>query len=396
VELRRSLIVGLCALLAVLTVASSGQASHEDGYYEISAWDMWDQDQINVLVIPPEHGPIFSDGGYLDSKDQEQLTPFNTYLKAVEDSIAAWSAAAQTFGSAELRKAFNVNVFVLGRDVPSQEALSSPDIIITTTDFTPLGLGVAFRPYPCFVNNSQEIGLTNYADIFNINGQEYGHCLGVNHVGSQGGVDPTSHLQHPEHDIMNGFYTHDVGDPTTHLHCISNLDILALNWVFTHKNLGQIPVLHRDTGDLEMEVAHFRNTCGSEGLEPDSPVPFPGPETTVSRITSPQDGSTIKTDRLKSIAGIVEGKGASGVEITLVRQIGAKCLWFKPLRNAFRKGDCETPFWFTSDGSQWQFELPDQLPEGIYEVRARAIDADMGVIEDSFEPGRNVISFTIL
>ena len=363
--------------------------------HEISAWDMWDPGPLNVLIIPPAHGPLFGPGGVLQSGDPGELTPFNTYLTAVEDSIAAWSVAVQTFGSADLRRSFQPHVYVLGRDVPPAEALSSPDIVITTNDETVLGLGYAFRPYPCFVNNSEAEGIASYADIFNINGQEYGHCLGVNHVGSQGGVDPTSPLQHPEHDIMNGFYTHDVGDETTHLHCISNLDVLALNYVFAHKNPGNIPVLNRETADLSMHVDNYRTTCGADGLDPSSRPPYPPAVRTSSGITSPSDGQGMKARKLVGLTGYIEGNGASHAELALVLEKGERCKWWNGI-DSFRFGDCEEPKWFpTTKGRDWTYTPPVLFPSGSYRLTARAVDADMGVIEEDFEQGRNLISFSL-
>lgn len=48
------------------------------------------------------------------------------------------------FGSPALRAAFEVNVYVLGRDQPPARALLGPAIIITTDEDAVLGLGWAF------------------------------------------------------------------------------------------------------------------------------------------------------------------------------------------------------------------------------------------------------------
>jgi hypothetical protein len=102
-----------------------------------------------------------------------------------------------------------------------------------------------------------------YADMFNVNAQEYGHCLGLQHVGSQGGADPTSEQKHPEHDVMNGFYADNVGAKGTHLHCVSNMDVKGLDFVFS--------VLTGTGYDytVYMAVDKYRTTCGGSGR----PVP---------------------------------------------------------------------------------------------------------------------------
>lgn len=378
-------------VLTLMMVPVGAFASHEDiNAYLISAWDMWDEPSLNVLIVPPVHGPLFG------SNPTQEIGPANTYLEAVEDSIAAWHAAVQTFGSSELRKAFNVDVYVLGRDNVPAPVLSKPDILITTTEDTPIGLGVAIRPYPCIVNNSEVYGLANYADIFNINGQEYGHCLGANHVGLQGGIDPTSVQMHPEHDIMNGFYTHDIGADDTHLHCISNLDVLAIDFVFTRTNAGSIPVLHRDTEEMGVYADDYRTTCGADGMEADPEHPYPDPDPASSRITAPADRRPVARSKLAAISGQTSGLGASGTEVALMRRAGRKCVWWKASAKAFKPGDCQEIKWSKEiEGSSWEFSLGAPLAPGDYEVRSRAVGAEMGALEDEFEAGRNLISFTV-
>lgn len=399
----RRVLVVLLALVASSYAWSSALASHEDGFYELPAWDMWDQAHLNVIVVPPAHGPIFGPEGFLTTKDPAQLTPFNAYLRAVEDSIAEWQRGVERFGSSQLKTAFDIRVYVAGRDLIPPDALASPDIWITTTEDTPIGLGVAIRPYPCVVNNSYLFGIANYADIYNINGQEYGHCLGVNHVGDQGGIDPGAGLQHPEHDIMNGFYTHDLGDANTHRHCVSNLDVLALEYVFAHRN-GIIPVLHRTSATFSQKVEDYRTTCDAAFTDPPpvpwvapSPAPSSSPEPITqlrSYITSPTDGQSLPRSQFDIVTGMTD-EPATATEIALRRMAQGECFWLTAARRLVR-GGCDAPRWLEVGASgDWAFEVRVDLPRGRYELRSRALDAWTGYEETEFERGRNLVALRL-
>lgn len=71
----------VAALVAALarSAPTPVHASRASGLYEIGAWDMWDATPLNVLVVRPLLGPGGSGG---------EITPFNTYPRALEDSIA--------------------------------------------------------------------------------------------------------------------------------------------------------------------------------------------------------------------------------------------------------------------------------------------------------------------
>jgi hypothetical protein len=257
-----------------------------------------------------------------------------------------------------------------------------------------------------------------YADMYNVTLQEFGHCLGLSHVGSQGGVEPTSDLKHPEHDPMNGFYTHDVGFEGTHLHCISTLDVVAVEFVFSYP---------ADNATIYLPVAAYGSTCepprsdwrsllpaGSTFTPTDDepkPTPSPGPseapssepsgepaasEPSTTEIWSPQDASSIPRDRFKRVEGTVsfEGEGDPVVEVAVVRMKGASCRWWDASRRAFVPGVCDIPRWNGVKGwAGWRLKLKKSLPAGSYRALARSSNGDY--VEECCEPGRNEISFTL-
>ena len=271
--MRRMLYAITAALLLVSLAPASALADHEDGIYELPALDLWTKAQLTVYVVPPTHGQLYNSSGPAAGGDPNEVTPYeNSYLRAMEASIEEWNRGIRMFGSKILKKRFKAHVYVLGRDeVPSQ---SSPDILVVTDENKGPVLGFAMRSEPCIVNNSQMFTRSfNYADMYNVMGQEYGHCLGLEHVGSQGGVDPTSSQKHPEHDVMNGFYADPIGAEGTHLHCVSNLDVKGLEYTFVQTMTGE-----GESRPVFMPVPKYRTTCGGDGKpSPEDPDPSPRP-----------------------------------------------------------------------------------------------------------------------
>lgn len=197
--------------------------SHADGSYDIPVWFNWGQYVLDVWVVPPGHGQLVNDNGVLGGLQALEATPLNSYLAATLDSIDDWKRAVQLFGSSSLRTQLKINVYVVGLDLIPPN--TDPEVVILSDETKGPILGVAFSSNPCLVVNSK-IFLADsftYADYYNVNGQEFGHCLGLNHV--SGG--------HPTHDVMNGAYPHSPGTAATKLHCISNLDVAGLERVFT-------------------------------------------------------------------------------------------------------------------------------------------------------------------
>ncbi|MDQ3964181.1 MAG: hypothetical protein M3277_09780 [Actinomycetota bacterium] len=258
--MRKILYLLMMAALALAVVPATALADHEDGVYELPAQDDWDKARLRVYVVPPSHGQLYNGSGPLAGGDPNEVTPFqNSYLRAIEDSIEEWNRGIRQFGSEELKKRFKASVYVLGRDeLPDQ---SPPDILVVTDENKGPVLGFAAGGEPCIVNNSQMfIRSFTYADMYNVMGQEYGHCLGLGHVGSQGGIDPTSERKHPEHDVMNGFYADPVGSLETHLHCVSTLDVKGLEYTFV-KTLTD----SGETMPVYLRVPKYRTTCGGDG-----------------------------------------------------------------------------------------------------------------------------------
>ena len=184
---------------------------------------------LDVLIVPPNHGQLLNDNGVLGGGGLGELTTSNSYLPAIEQSVRDFSRAVDQFGPDWLKRGLVTNVYVLGRDTPPTDALLEPEIVILTDETKLDILGVAVTGAdPCIVANSKlAVASFTFEDMYNINGQELGHCLGLEHV--EGGPPGDDVL---EHDTLNGVYTHVPGTAGTHRHCVSNLNVLGLEQVF--------------------------------------------------------------------------------------------------------------------------------------------------------------------
>lgn len=402
-----SLFVFAIALGALVPPA---RADHEgDGYYEIPALQQWAETQLNVLIVPPNHGQLFTEEtGVLNNGDPNELTPFNTYLEAIEAAIAAWDEAVQMLGPEWLKKAYDVDTYVLGRDTAiPPEALIDPDILVVTDESEGGILGTAFRTMPCVVRMSKiELISFTYADMYNVTAQEFGHCLGLQHVGSQGGVDPTSDVKHPEHDVMNGFYTHFVGFAGTHLHCISNLDVLGLEFVFSHANPSPLP---SGGGGVTIELASsmYGTTCEPppanwRAIAPNvttwstDEAPPDAKREVGSLIKSPTHAAELDRGSRVTVTGSAAAKDGAveRVDVAIAKARAGRCSWWQAPKRTFVPGTCSDPFWNTATGTEsWALHLPKRLQPDSYFALSRAT-APSGT-EEGFDAGRNRVDFEV-
>ncbi len=209
----------LWAALLALVPLSAATATPATGTYDIPVWFNWNKTVLDVVIVPPNHGQIYNEDGVFGGGSANELTTDNSYMKAIKASIADWDRAINEFGSPALSSKLVINVHTFGQG----DAPLFGDILIVTDETKALVLGVAVSLRPCIVNNSKMyIKSFTYADMFNVNGQEFGHCLGLDHV-----VD-----EEPSLDVMNGLYPHYLGSSGNPLHCTSNLDVAGLEKVF--------------------------------------------------------------------------------------------------------------------------------------------------------------------
>lgn len=219
----------LLATLVFVGAGLSAPARAQDVAYEQPNWFEWSESNVDVIIVPPSHGQVFNGNGVLGGSEggAGELTPFNSYLKATEKAIADWDRAIATYGSTTLKARLATNVFVAGRDAIPTDVLLDPEIVVLWDEAKANILGVSFSTRPC-ISNMSKFFVTSftYADMYNVGGHEFGHCLGLDHTLGPAG-DPRI-----EHDMMFATYMDNVGDANNHLHCPSNLNVAGLEQSF--------------------------------------------------------------------------------------------------------------------------------------------------------------------
>jgi hypothetical protein len=231
------------AAVAVVAMMCAAPASAASEGYRLPVWFNWDKTVIDVVIVPPEHGQIYNANGVFGGEGADELTPNNSYMKAILHSIDDWKVAIEEFGSDRLKEELVINVSVLGQ---GSTTIGGAEILVVTDQTKGPVLGVAVSTLPCIVNNSKMfVSSFTYADMYNTNGQEFGHCLGLDHV-----VD-----DQPQLDVMNGHYPHNIGAKDTPLHPMSNLDVKALEYVFFGgSDVAIIPPVNYLTIDIDPVV----------------------------------------------------------------------------------------------------------------------------------------------
>lgn len=224
---------------AAVCTTSSGCEFWDNNYHEYILYSV-DKTTLDVLILPP-------------------VSPFATSdLVILEQSIQAWEDGIDALGPAWLSSGLDINIYALPLDVPPQEALLDPDIIIVSAEYNPFLLfGIGYQvPFglctqqggvantifqhshgkasgvmavqcerggrQCVVVNTNFL-LGGERRLYDLNAHEFGHCLGIGHVGDALDFDAKTV---PLTDIMS------YNDVPSQVHCVSSLNIKALEAVY--------------------------------------------------------------------------------------------------------------------------------------------------------------------
>ncbi len=244
----RSLIIA--SLLLLVTLAAPGTNAEicrnrngcefwDDLYHEYVLND-FDTGTIDVIIVP-------SAGPYA-------LRDVST----IERSIQMWEDGIRAGADDWMADRFDVRTYTVGFDVIPEAALNDPEVIVLSSEHNPFllfGIGLAvpiswchgFDAYPssswhqhegsvwamastecqgggdqCVVLNTSFL-LGGERRMFDLNSHEFGHCLGIGHVGDAMDFDAKTV---PMQDIMSYQYT------PSQVHCVSTLNIKALHGVY--------------------------------------------------------------------------------------------------------------------------------------------------------------------
>ena len=235
----------------------------DDVYHEFILNDL-DSADIDVLILPA----VAPDS--------------DARIAAVQQSIAAWESGIQAYAPSWLADNVDFHVYLVGTDPVPLSTLQDPEIVVVTGEANPnvlFGIGASTDYLACdtvdpFTSTSLflqgfhhhpgsawSVGEANCADnsdnvcvvlntnfafyetgqysMYDLNAHEFGHCLGLGHVGDALDFVATTF---PHEDIMS------YQENEAQVHCVSNLNVLGLQGTFA-KVLGRPSSEWRDSGD---------------------------------------------------------------------------------------------------------------------------------------------------
>ncbi|MEA3166160.1 MAG: hypothetical protein QOJ26_1029 [Thermoplasmata archaeon] len=277
----RFLISACLALLASLVAipmadanictAAAGCEFWDSNYHEVILYTV-DTADIDVIIIPPVSATTIWD------------------QPAMESAVANWDAGINAMAPAWLGAGLTIHSYTLGTDTPPQSALTDPEIVVFAAAYNPVllfGIGEQVPVSICRQQSNAMVGTqhihdgwvleqsscadggaqclainTNFLtgttnEMYDLVAHEFGHCLGVGHVGDAGDFDAKTV---PMNDIMS--YQHGA-----HVHCVSSLNILALQGVYADI-LGQPGQLQPFDYVSQSPSSYSQTTCSDppEGL----------------------------------------------------------------------------------------------------------------------------------
>jgi hypothetical protein len=209
----------------------------DDEYHQYVVYDL-DTTVIDVVIVPPAG---------MTTPDQ---------IATSRLAVQAWSDGIEALGQSWFTDAFEMNVYAVGIDIPSIDAVSDPEIIVISTSAQGiLGIGLEPKQIGCILLGEETltdygghahrggyvtasdctgIGFTCFAinlagtdprGLYDLIAHEVGHCLGAGHVGDA--LDFRARYA-PVEDIMS------YQDNPEQVHCVSNMNVRNLEGVYAH------------------------------------------------------------------------------------------------------------------------------------------------------------------
>lgn len=209
----------------------------DEQYHQYVVYDL-DTTVIDVVILPPAG---------MTTADQ---------IATSRLAVQAWSDGIEAMAAPWFAEGFQMNVYAVGVDVPSLDAVSDPEVVVISTSAEGiLGIGLEPKQLGCILlgeltitdygghaheggyvmaSDCTGIGFTcfaiNLADtsprgLYDLIAHEVGHCLGAGHVGDA--LDFRARYA-PVEDIMS------YQDNPEQVHCVSNMNVRNLEGVYAH------------------------------------------------------------------------------------------------------------------------------------------------------------------
>lgn len=233
-------------LMLSISLLAGPSAGAKARYRQPVIVNRWKTTKLDVIVVPPAHGPLVNGEGVLSGGDPNEATPFNSYVEATEKSIAEYRKVVRRYGPRWLKKRLAIRTYVAGRDTIPERAMENPEAVIVFGENQGVILGVTVTisglDPDCLIANSMSFTASfTYVDMYNVNLHEFGHCLGLEHF-----KGPRRDLVY-RHENMTPTYVHTPGNARTHRHCVSNFNLKGVELAFSRAT-GRKPAGNVVTG----------------------------------------------------------------------------------------------------------------------------------------------------
>lgn len=231
--------------------------------YNLSNFLTWDHAHLEILIVPPAHGPIVSlEQGPLPY-GPEGVLPGGVYLDATLHVIEDWRWALDRFAENHTELAWVANITwdvrIVSEDVVTPDQIAAADIVKFYTETTYPILGAAANTGGllggngpgCVAYNTKwtTYGSISYMDMYYLAGHELLHCFGMSHPDD---MDPVE-------DIMS--YE---SWPLPEFRCPSNLNVLAAAAAFKNAFPGAEGPASGETAQVPRPA--YEQYCPPAGL----------------------------------------------------------------------------------------------------------------------------------
>ncbi|MEA3204035.1 MAG: hypothetical protein QOI63_1715 [Thermoplasmata archaeon] len=283
----------LLCLAAVTALPLASANFNDSNYHQYLLYNM-DQTEVDVLIMPSASPYALRD------------------VQLIQASIQKWESGINALAPSWLANGLNIHVYRVGLDPIPHAALWDPEVIVVPEEYDPVLLfGIGLEPMnffgayychgaapPATLTTAQDLaalpgfhrhpgsswgvvkansgtrgcangGTTCFAvetnflwtpdaqnsrDMYDLNSHEFGHCLGIGHVGDAADFTATTY---PKDDIMS--YADDGWNPG-HVLCVSTLDILGLQKIYGYL-LGQTGYVAKPAGGYVQQAPSAWSTA---------------------------------------------------------------------------------------------------------------------------------------